>query len=414
MQRSLKILGLAGLTALLLGAGPASLEGPIAASTAKRPQMAADVAAGHTRAAYFAVGGTVEAPVADPWDPKANGIGDVAGFQPSFTVAADGSGTHRTVQAALDAVAAKGGAERVYVLVKPGTYREQVCFQNVPPVTLYGLDADASRVVIVEGKANGTKKDKDAVLNACEGRQGQDTYGTFGSATVMAYADGFQAKNLTIANDYDERPSPKTGTQAVALSTRGDKVILENVRLLGNQDTLALRSQDRAAFNRVYVTASYIEGDVDFIFGNAIAVFEAVEFKSRTDREGAEGGFVFAPNHPNLYPRGFLALNCTFTDDGNAAGKVVSLGRAWDESTGMLTAKDGTKHVPNGFLLIRESWIGAHIDAAAPWNKAATTGRPFNAETDQTILFGNPVKAETVFPPNRLYEFRNTGPGAAK
>lgn len=413
MQTCCQTLSLAGLSALLADAGPTSLQGPLAASTASRPQMAAEEAARHTAAAYFAKGGTIEALIDDPWDPIGAGIGDVAGLKPNYIVAADGSGTHRTIQAAFDALTAKGGADRVYVLVKPGTYREQLCLTDAPPVTLYGLDADASRVLIVEGKANGTAKARDAILNACEGRQGMDTYGTFASATVLAYADGFQAKNLTIANDYDEGPTPKPGPQAVALSTQGDKVILENVRLLSHQDTLALRSRDRATINRVYVTNSYIEGDVDFIFGHAIAVFEQVEFKSLTDRPGSEGGFVFAPSHPQLYPIGFLATACTFTCDDNAAGKTINLGRAWDESTGSYTATDGTVHVPNGTLLIRNSWIGGHIDTAAPWNRAATTARPFRSDGPQTLLFGT-LRADTVFPANRLYEFRNTGPGAAR
>lgn len=412
MPTRCQTLSLAGLSALLLGTGPGALAGPATAGTPARPQLAAEAAVGHTRAAYFAKAGPIEAPIDAPWDPTAEGIGAVAALRPTFTVAADGSGTHTSLQAAIDALAGSNATARAYIAVKPGTYRGQICLKDVPPVTLYGLGADPAEVVIVDGKANGTKKDKDLVLNPCEGRQGFDSYGTFASATVIAYADGFQAKNLTIANDYAEGPTPRPGPQAVALSTRGDKVILENVRLLGYQDTLALRSMERGRINRVYVANSYIEGDVDFVFGHAIAVFETVEFKSLTDRAGAEGGYVFAPSHPEIYPLGFLANACTFTNDGNAAGKSIDLGRAWDESTGSYVASDGKVHLPNGALVIRNSWIGGHIDATAPWGKAATTGRPFNSEAPQTLPYGNP-KLPTQFPPNRLAEFGNVGPGAA-
>jgi pectinesterase len=377
-----------------------------------RPQLDAEAAANHHRAAYFAKAGPIDAPIDDPWDPASDGIGDVAGFRPTCIVAADGSGTHATLQAALDAVAARGGAGRAHILLKPGTYRGQVWLKGGPPVTLYGLDADPAQVVIVDGKANGTPKAPDVALNPCEDRAGFDTYGTFASATVLAYADGFQAKNLSIANDYDEGPVGRPGPQAVALSTRGDRIVLENVHLVSHQDTLALRSTDLGRINRVYVRDSLIEGDVDFVFGHAVAVFEDVEFRSRTDRPGAEGDFVFAPSHPQVMPLGFLITGCHFTSDGNAPRRPIHLGRAWDDSTGRYTAADGTAYPPNGALVIGDCWLGDHI-AAAPWGPAATTGRPFDAVAEQTVPHGNP-KVATRFPANRLAEFGNVGPGAAR
>jgi pectinesterase len=56
----------------------------------------------------------------DNWTPLA--IGDVASLAATYTVAADGSGTHTTVQAAIDAVPAlSASTARVYINVKPGT-----------------------------------------------------------------------------------------------------------------------------------------------------------------------------------------------------------------------------------------------------------------------------------------------------
>ncbi|GAA5168441.1 pectinesterase family protein [Viridibacterium curvum] len=412
MKKPIVKLSLAVLSALVLGACATSLEGPVAASTAKRPQLTVEKAAQHTMANYFAQGGMIDAPTNDPWDPVKNGIGDVSKFKPTYTVAADGSGTHKTVQAAVDAITAKGGTERVYVLVKPGTYREQVCLKETAPVTIYGESSDASKVLIVGNIGAGSKKDKEVTANACEGRKGADTYGTSGSSTFLAYSDGFQAKNITVSNDYDESPSPKSGTQAVALNTRGDKVILENVRLLGEQDTVMFKSKDMGLINRVFVTNSYIEGDVDFVFGRAVVVFDKVEFKSLTTRGGAEGGFVFAPSQPNNFPFGYLVTNSKFTSDGNKAGKTLHLGRSWDEGAAPLVTKDGGKHYPNGMVVIRNSYIGEHIAKEAPWAAAASTNRPFDSEKEQTIQFGNP-KVPTVYPVNRMFEFRNSGPGAA-
>lgn len=65
---------------------------------------------------------------------------DPSRWTPTFVVAADGSGTHRTLQAAIDALPGKGkgSAARSYVLVKPGTYREPLCIQDKAPFALYG------------------------------------------------------------------------------------------------------------------------------------------------------------------------------------------------------------------------------------------------------------------------------------
>jgi pectin methylesterase-like acyl-CoA thioesterase len=51
--------------------------------------------------------------------------------------------------------------------------------------------------------------------------------------------------------------------------------------------------------------------------------------------------------------------------------------------------------MPNGQAVIRETAIGSHVNVAAPWGVAATSSRAFDANT------------------NRLYEYKNTGPGAA-
>lgn len=397
-----------GLSALLLAAcATTGVDMSKLAGTAERPQLTAAQAAGQNLAAYFAKTGEVDALKSDPWDPSKNGIGEIKSFKPMFTVAADGSGSHKTVQSAITAAIAKGGKERIYIQVKPGTYRERVCFKDGPQITLYSTDSNAAKVLIVDNKANGTKKEKDVVLNDCEGRKGATSYGTSGSTTFLAYSDGFQAKNLSIANDYDESISPK-GTQAVALTTRGDKIILDNVRLLGNQDTLQIKSPSVGEVNRVYVTNSYIEGDVDFVFGRAVAVFDKVEFHS-LERSGSEGGYVFAPSHAQIFPYGFLVMNSKFTGKGK-----VKLGRAWDDSSGAHTAKDGKVHLPNGMLVIRDSVLGAHIDGVTPWDKAASTKRPYNSQKPQTVSFGKPKKVPTEFPVNRLYEFNNSGPGAAK
>ena len=55
---------------------------------------------------------------------------------------------------------------------------------------------------------------------------------------------------------------------------RGDRSIFKHCRFLGHQDTLF------ADYGRQYYVDSYIEGGVDYIFGNAAAVFDRDELHS--------------------------------------------------------------------------------------------------------------------------------------
>ncbi len=80
-----------------------------------------------------------------------------------------------------------------------------------------------------------------------------------GGATFAVTATDFQAKNLTIANDYVKGSFAGSNQSAVALMTQGDKIVLENVRLLGHQDMFYMKSAKVDQVARVYVKNSYIE-----------------------------------------------------------------------------------------------------------------------------------------------------------
>ena len=60
--------------------------------------------------------------------------------------------------------------------------------------------------------------------------------------------------------------------QAITLRVDGDKVVFYGVRLVGEQDTLI----DNTRINYFY--RSYIQGSVDFIFGNAKSLFHVSNF----------------------------------------------------------------------------------------------------------------------------------------
>ncbi|MEU3722862.1 pectinesterase family protein [Streptomyces sp. NPDC031705] len=234
----------------------------------------------------------------------------------TLTVAQDGSGRYKTVQAAVDAVPA-GNASRVVISVKPGTYRETV---NVPAdkphVTIQGSGPSRKDTVIVYGNAAGLRKP-----------DGSGTYGTPGSATVAIRSDDSQLRNLTVSNDFDEAANQAVdGHQAVALLTAADRIVLDGVIVTGDQDTLELETAAKDKPGRVYVTNSYVVGNVDFIFGRATAVIDQSVITLKKRWNGTSAGYITAPSTPAGH-KGILVNRSTV--NGDVAASSFHLGRNW-------------------------------------------------------------------------------------
>ncbi|MFE7442575.1 pectinesterase family protein [Streptomyces chartreusis] len=262
----------------------------------------------------------------------------------TLTVAKDGSGQYSTVQAAVNAVPANN-ASRIVIAVKLGTYRETVKVPaNKPHVTIQGTGGSRKDTVIVYNNAAGTPKP-----------DGSGTYGTGGSATVAVEADDFQARNLTVSNDFDEKANQNlSGHQAVALRTSADKVFLDGVIVDGDQDTLLLDTAAKDRLGRVYVVNSYVMGNVDFIFGRASAVVDrsVITLKKRWD--GSSGGYVTAPSTA-ANRKGILIANSSVGGDVSAAG--FYLGRPW-HAGGDATLDPQTT--------VRNTTLGAAVKST-PW-----------------------------------------------
>jgi len=366
---------------------------PSVPSTPERPQLSAAQAATQRVADYLAQGPA-------PWRPAS--LPDTTRLRPDFVVAADGSGTHRTVQAALDALpqreTSEPGSRRHAIFVKPGVYREIVCVRAKAPFLLYGSAADAGATVIVEGRYNALPKRPGIdSANPCDPALAAATYGTAGSASMALYGDDIQLAFITVANDamdgvkagvgYPDGAGESGGAQAVALMTQGDRIQLHGVRLLGHQDTLMVRAATPTAAARVHVTDSLVAGDVDFIFGNATLVIERSTIRSRAGRRApGNGGHVLAPSTAAGVRLGFLVTNSRFDAEAGLTPGSISLGRAWDFGVARGAWQAGVS--PNGQALVRDSTLGAHLGA---WS-ASTSRRPFSASGPQA---------------NRMAEFRN-------
>ena len=284
-----------------------------------------------------------------------------------YVVAADGSGDSKTIQYAIDHAPTVSSGQRLIVEIKPGVYHERVIVPRARAgVTLLG--SDAAKTVItanMSAKAAG---------------------GTFLSATVNVEADDFTAENITFENTFG------VGSQAVAIAVHSDRAAFRNCRFLGMQDTLY------AAYGRQYYKDCYIAGHVDFIFGNATAVFEDTEIHSL----GA--GYITA--HSRTTPdqtTGYIFRRCRLT--GENTGKGVFLGRPWrpyarvvflDCAMGGHIRPEGWNNWNNTAENEKTAWYaeagstgpGAHPSERAAWAHHLTTDDLHRFET-RAFLRGN-------------------------
>ena len=409
------------------GTAPMQAAGAAAASTPSRPQLLAKLAdSDYTIAKALAQGGAMTGPPApgaaavdggsagldagsatldagtspdatmtvtyalsDNWDPVANGIGDVATFNPLFTVASDGSGTHTTINQAITDAIPLVQCGRVYIRIKAGTYREKVVVPSkttAAMLTLYSTESDAGKTVIVNGVG---------------------LVGLSASATMTVNAKtGFQMKNLSVANDFAEDPASTADQSAVALLNQCDRSQFENVRVLGNIASLYLKSVDTSTASRSYFRDCYIEGDQDIITGRGVAVFDHTEIKYVTNRQ-ATGGVIANPSTVLNSRYGFLFVSCNFTADSGAGS--VALGHQWWESSNISAI---------GKMIVRNSTLGGHF-AAAPWAPSTTrttTPKDPSGNTPVTLYTSDDFyPAGTAPSPAEIYlgEYGNSGPVAA-
>lgn len=358
--------------------------------SAYRPQLTDEGATRFGIAQYLARGGSTDSPVQDDWNPT-GGLGDPTTFVPTYTVAADGSGTHVSVQAAINDATATSATSRAYILVKPGTYREVLCLTGTTrPITIYGNGVDASAVRLTFDSNEGKKKDAD--VNPCFPlAETATTYGIPGSTTFANNTDELQLYNLTVANDFAEGSDPwAAGQQAVAFLNQGDRVILENVRIIGNHYTAAFESRTATSIARIYLKKSFISGDMQYIVGRGTAVLDDTEIHFITTRLKSPLGSIMAASTAAQNPFGFLVINSRLSVEANSGFDWVLLGRSWDVDTTIYN--QGVS--PNGQIVVRNTYIDSHINKNKPWGNALVTARLFDCRV------------------NRLYEYSNTGPGA--
>ncbi len=216
-----------------------------------------------------------------------------------ITVAKGGSADFETVQAAVDSLPS-GNATPTQIRIAPGTYKEKLRI-DVPNVTLCGQAGQAASTIL-------TYSDNANTSNGMGG-----TLGTTGSASTNISSSNVSAENITFANS-----TVLGGSQAVALLVTSDQVQFRNCRFLSFQDTLYVRKA------RQYFKSCYVEGSVDYIFGDATAVFEDC-----TVHSAAGGVAVTAPNTPETVAYGLVFLGGELTAADSVSDDSQTLGRNW-------------------------------------------------------------------------------------
>jgi len=217
-----------------------------------------------------------------------------------------GTGHYTTLQAAVNALPSTGGE----VKIETGTYTGQATISK-PNVWLLGQGTVSNTILTDNLSAAGAGSDQ-------------------ASSTVIVSnkATGFYASNITIQNTYG------TGSQAVALFLQSDESVLRNDNILGNQDTLFVGSEGCGSSTctpaRQYFNGVYVQGNVDFIFGDAAAVFDGCTIQ--IDENGSLTGetTVTAQNrYFTNYLSGFVFWNSTVRSNPATGETNDYLGRPW-------------------------------------------------------------------------------------
>ncbi|GJP74984.1 hypothetical protein CLOP_g5484 [Closterium sp. NIES-67] len=247
-------------------------------------------------------------------------------LKPTAVVAKDGTGNYRTVQAAV--AAAKEGA---VIYVKAGRYEEQV---QVAVRRLTLLGDGPSRTILSFNRSQ-----------AGHGASLTD------SAVLGVQKSGFVAMGIAVENT-----AGVAGFQAVALLVNADRSAFYQCRFSGYQDTLF------AWGKRQYFLNCTIEGSVDFIFGQASAVFDRCRLRVR---KGRNQSYIAASGRATANETsGFVFIDSRVE---SAGATRVALARPWG-------------------MCARTVYIRTYLDSCVmnegwePWHNRINSRTPYFAE----------------------------------
>lgn len=277
----------------------------------------------------------------------------------TLVVSRDGTGEFRTIDEAIEVCRAFMDYTKV-IYVKKGVYKEKLIIPSwLTNITICGEDRD-NTIITWDDHAN--IKMPVGGLDSEAAVKGKPM-GTFRTYTLKVQGSYITLKDITIENN-----AAKLG-QAVALHTEGDHILVQNCRLLGNQDTV----YTGVGGTRVAFYDCYIDGTTDFIFGPSIAWFQNCEIHSKAN------SYITAASTPAGQKYGYVFYKCRLTADKDV--DKVYLGRPWR---------------PFAATIFMDCELGKHIrpEGWHNWNNAK------NEETARYAEYGN--KGEGASTKNRV------------
>lgn len=254
----------------------------------------------------------------------------------NLVVAKDGTGDFTTINEAINAAPDNG--QRTTILIKRGLYIEKVFIgdryvTSNKIISLIGEQVDS--VIIQWDDYNGK-------TITYPGKTGTITADGMTCPTMTVTSPDFYMENITVKN-------PSTTAQAVALYQTGDRQILKNCKILGNQDTHRTKKG-----RRYFYYDCTIEGGVDFIYAGGTCYFYKCKIVSN------RGGYITAPEDITYVAKlatgrflryGFFFKDCDLVAGENVGDGSVYLGRPWGPECGsvFLNCRLGSHISPKGW-----------------------------------------------------------------
>ncbi|VAI38402.1 unnamed protein product [Triticum turgidum subsp. durum] len=180
----------------------------------------------------------------------------------------------------------------------------------------------------------------------------------------MLYAavdgDRFMAVKMGIRNTAGDEKQ-----QAIAVRVKGDRAIFFNCRIDGHQDTLFAQAY------RQYYRSCIVSGTVDFIFGDAAAVFQRCVLLVKDPLPGKPGVVTAHGRRDRQQTTGFVLHRTRIVADEALASKSSTvktfLGRPWKEYSRVIVIES----VIDGFV---------HAQGYMPWEGKNNLGTAFYGE----------------------------------
>ena len=295
-------------------------------------------------------------------------------FAYDVTVAADGTGNFTTVQAAINA--APTARTAVYtIFIKNGRYREKLTVPATKPFLQLVGESVANTILTYDDGASTLV--------------GGAALGTQNSASFSVNAPDFSALNITFENAFGD------GSQAVTVLLNADRVVFKNCRFLGNQDTIYVKGSGTPQH---YFRDCYIDGNVDFIFGSSVAIFDRCVVYAKS-RPAPGTSFITAANTPPGQAYGFVFRNTKIPS--NTGSTLYYLGRPWQNSTGsvpptqnkvvFLKSTVGTNQIQPAGWTTWDSGTDTNIITYAEYRPRNFSGR--NVNTSQRVGWSRQLAA---------------------